>query len=374
MKRLTVTILSIFVGACAQAQSDLPFDVQPITSFDEPWAMAFLPDGRMLVTEKKGNLLIVNDAGQKTRPISGMPDVDYGGQGGLGDVALHPDFANNGYIYLSYAESGPGRTRGAAVARAVLNETNGGGYLSDFEVVWRQYPKVVGYGHYAHRIRFDDEGYLFISSGDRQKFTPAQDMQANIGKIVRLNDDGSVPEDNPFVDYYDQDPLVDDDGVYPQIWSLGHRNPLGIAFDLDGQLWNIEMGPRGGDELNRVLRGKNYGYPIVSNGRHYDGRDIPDHDTRAEFEAPKAWWTPVISPGGFMIYSGAMFPEWQGDGFIAGLSSEALIRIEFDGENAREAERFAMGKRIRAVVQGPDGAIWLLEDKKGGRLLKLTPP
>jgi len=242
------------------------------------------------------NLLIVNDAGQKTRPISGMPDVDYGGQGGLGDVALHPDFANNGYIYLSYAESGPGRTRGAAVARAVLNETNGGGYLSGFEVVWRQYPKVVGYGHYAHRIRFDDKGFLFISSGDRQKFTPAQDMQANIGKIVRLHDDGSVPEDNPFVDYYDQNPLVDDEGVYPQIWSLGHRNPLGIAFDLDGQLWNIEMGPAGGDELNRVVKGANYGYPVVSNGDHYDGREIPDHDTRPEFSAPAsgAALTPLL--------------------------------------------------------------------------------
>lgn len=376
MTRLTVILLSFFVGACAEAQSDLPFDVQPITSFDEPWAMAFLPDGRMLVTEKKGNLLIVNDAGQKTRPISGMPDVDYGGQGGLGDVALHPDFANNGYIYLSYAEGGVGRTRGAAVARAVLNETNGGGYLSDFEVVWRQYPKVVGYGHYAHRIRFDDEGYLFISSGDRQKFTPAQDMQANIGKIVRLNDDGSVPEDNPFVDYYDQDPRVDDDGVYPQIWSLGHRNPLGIAFDLDGQLWNIEMGPAGGDELNRVVKGANYGYPVVSNGDHYDGREIPDHDTRPEFSAPAAWWTPVISPGNLMVYKGNLFADWRGNALVAGLSSRAIIRIALDGEAAREVERYDMGARIRSVVEGPDGALWVLEDERQdsrGRLLKLTP-
>jgi glucose/arabinose dehydrogenase len=376
MKRLTVTILSIFVGACAQAQSNLPFDVQPITSFDEPWAMAFLPDGRMLVTEKKGNLLIVNDAGQKTRPISGMPDVDYGGQGGLGDVALHPDFANNGYIYLSYAESGPGRTRGAAVARAVLNETNGGGYLSGFEVVWRQYPKVVGYGHYAHRIRFDDKGFLFISSGDRQKFTPAQDMQANIGKIVRLHDDGSVPEDNPFVDYYDQNPLVDDEGVYPQIWSLGHRNPLGIAFDLDGQLWNIEMGPAGGDELNRVVKGANYGYPVVSNGDHYDGREIPDHDTRPEFSAPAAWWTPVISPGNLMVYKGNLFADWRGNALVAGLSSRAIIRIALDGESAREVERYDMGARIRSVVEGADGALWVLEDERldsRGRLLKLTP-
>jgi len=376
MKRLTVTMLSIIVGACAQAQGNLPFEVQQITSFDEPWAMAFLPDGRMLVTERKGNLLIVNDAGQKTRPLSGMPDVDYGGQGGLGDVAVHPDFENNGYIYLSYAEGGPGGTRGAAVARAVLNETNGGGYLSDFEVIWRQYPKVIGFGHYAHRMRFDDEGYLYISSGDRQKFTPAQDMQANLGKILRLHDDGSVPDDNPFVDYYDQDPLVDDDGVYPQIWSLGHRNPLGIAFDLDGQLWNIEMGPAGGDELNRVVRGANYGYPLVSNGDHYDGREIPDHDTRPEFSAPAAWWTPVISPGNLMVYKGGLFADWRGNALVAGLSSRAIIRIALDGESAREVERYDMGARIRSVVEGPDGALWVLEDERQdsrGRMLKLTP-
>ena len=241
----------------------------------------------MLVTEKKGDLLIVSQDGEKSRPVGGVPDVDYGGQGGLGDVALHPDFADNGLIYLSYAEGGPGGTRGAAVTRAVLNQTERGGNLSDAEVIWRQYPKVVGRGHYGHRLLFDDEGYLWISSGDRQKFTPAQDMQANLGKILRLNDDGSVPDDNPFVNYQDQDPFVDDEGVYGQIWSLGHRNPLGLAFDLDGQLWNIEMGPAGGDELNRVVRGSNYGYPVVSNGEHYNGREIPNHDTRPEFAAPE---------------------------------------------------------------------------------------
>ena len=376
MKRLLVSTLGLILSVSAQAQSDLPFNIESVTTFNEPWAMAFLPDGRILVTEKKGNLYIVNQAGQKTNALRGVPDVVYRGQGGLGDVALHPDFSENGLVYLSYVEGGEGRTRGAAVVRAVLNETDGGGHLSDVEVIWRQYPKVVGYGHYGHRLLFDDDGHLFISSGDRQKFTPAQDMQANLGKILRLNDDGSVPEDNPFVDYFDQDAFVDDEGVYGQIWSLGHRNPLGIAFDLDSQLWNIEMGPQGGDELNRVVPGGNYGYPIVSNGEHYDGRAIPDHDTRPEFLKPAEWWTPVISPGRLMFYGGELFADWHGNAFAAGLSSRAIVRIEMDGTEAREVERYEMGERIRSIVEGPEGALWVLEDERndsGGRLLKLTP-
>ena len=332
-----------------------------------------MPDAALLVTEKQGRLLLVSADGQRSEAVAGVPEVDYGGQGGLGDVALHPEFTDNGLIYLSYAEAGVGGTRGAAVMRAVFNQTDRGGYLSDASVIWRQYPKVVGLGHYGHRLLFDADGYLWISSGDRQKFTPAQDMQSNMGKILRLHDDGSIPSDNPFVNYIKQDPLVDDEGIYGQIWSLGHRNPLGLQFDTEGQLWVIEMGPAGGDELNLVVRGGNYGYPVVSNGDHYDGREIPDHDTRPEFAAPAVWWTPVISPGGFMVYDGELFADWRGDGFIAGLSSRSLVRIEFEGETAREAERFDMGKRMRAVAQGPDGAIWMLEDKKGGRLLRLTP-
>jgi len=294
--RILLVILALSLGALAAppAGAEPPFTIEAIASFDEPWAMAFLPDGRMLVTEKKGNLLIVTQDGKKSRPVRGMPDVDYGGQGGLGDVALHPDFANNKLIYLSYAEGGDGGTRGAAVARAVLSEGDGTASLSRFEVIWRQYPKVVGFGHYGHRIAFDDKGYLYISSGERQKFTPAQDMQSTLGKIVRLRDDGSVPGDNPFVDYFSKDALVDDEGVYGQVWSLGHRNPLGLAFDLDGRLLVMEMGPAGGDELNLIKRGANYGYPVVSNGDHYDGRVIPDHDRHAAGirEAPA-----VVDPG-----------------------------------------------------------------------------
>jgi glucose/arabinose dehydrogenase len=302
--------------------------------------------------------------------------VDYGGQGGFADVALHPDFTGNRLVYLSYAEGGGGDTRGAAVARGVLEETGEDAALLDLEVIWRQYPKVLGYGHYGHRLRFDQDGYLWISSGDRQKFTPAQDMQSNIGKVLRLRDDGSVPEDNPFVNYLEQNPLADDVGVYGQIWSLGHRNPLGMAFDPDGRLWEIEMGPAGGDELNLIKRAANYGYPVVSNGDHYDGREIPDHDTRPEFEEPAITWNPVISPGYLMVYGGDLFSDWRGNALAAGLSSEAIVRIELDGERAREVERYDMGARIRSVVEGPDGALWVLEDERrgsGGRLLRLTP-
>jgi glucose/arabinose dehydrogenase len=189
-------------------------------------------------------------------------------------------------------------------------------------------------------------------------------MGSNLGKIIRLNDDGSLPADNPF---------ASQGGVAAQVWSLGHRNILGMAFDANGKLWAHEMGPAGGDELNLIVRGANYGYPIVSNGDHYDGRPIPDHDTRPEFAAPKVTWTPVISPAGFVIYSGSLFPQWKGSGFIGGLSSTSLVRVAFDGDSAREAERFNMGERIREVEQGPDGALWLLEDGSKARLLKLTP-
>ncbi len=338
------------------------FSAQERARFDEPWAMSFLPNGDLIVTEKRGAIKRVDAAG-KIGIISGGPTVDYGGQGGLGDVVPHPQFAANGWIYLSYAEAGDGDLRGAAVARAKLAlDDAGGGALSDLQVIWRQVPKVSGRGHYGHRIAFDRNGMLWISSGDRQKFDPAQDMASNLGKTIRLHDDGSVPKDNPF---------ADQGGVAAQVWSLGHRNPLGIAFNAEGALWMQEMGPAGGDELNLIERGSNYGWPIVSNGDHYDGKEIPDHPTRPEFNAPEIHWTPVIAPAGFIIYSGDRFPQWKGNGFIGGLASQALVRIEFAGSTAREAERFDMGHRIRDVEQGPDGAIWLLEDGSDARLLRL---
>ena len=328
----------------------------------------------MLVTEKKGVLYLLDDNGRKFT-VRGTPDVDYGGQGGFGDVALHPDFENNGLVYLSYAEAGVGGTRGAAVARGQLREINGRDTLTDMEVIWRQYPKVLGRGHYGHRIVFDDDGYLWISSGDRQKFTPAQDMQSNIGKVLRLNDDGSILADNPFVNYRSQDPLVDRTGVFGEVWSLGHRNPLGLVIDLDGQVWDMEMGPEGGDELNRVVRGGNYGYPVVSNGDHYDGREMPDHDTDDSFLKPAIWWSPVVSPGNMIVYKGDRF-SWRGNALIAGLSSRAIVRVELDGDEAREVERYDMGARIRGVFEAADGSLYVLEDERAdsqGRLLRLTP-
>jgi len=354
-------------GAANTPEDAKPFVVTEVAQFVEPWAMTFLPDGRALVTEKKGALKLLGTDG-KIGNVSGVPVVDYGGQGGFGDVVLHRDFATNGWVYLTFVEAGEDGTRGAVLARAKLAlDAEGNGSLSALEVIWRQVPKFKGRGHFSHRVAFSPDGMMFVSSGEREEFDPAQDMTSNAGKIVRLNDDGSVPGDNPF---------SDKGGVAAQIWSLGHRNLLGLAFDAQGQLWNIEMGPRGGDELNRVERGSNYGYPIVSNGNHYDGRDIPDHVTRLEFNAPEVTWNPVISPAGLVIYNGALFADWQGDAFIGGLSGKALVRVEFHGAGAREAARYDMGQRIREVEQGTDGSLYLLEDEdegSGGRLLKLTP-
>ncbi len=355
------------------SESSIPFLATPVASFDEPWAMTFLPDGRLLVTEKPGQLLVVTQAGEKSQPVIGVPEVDYGGQGGLGDVILHPDYPSNKLIYLSFSEAGEGDTRGAAVARArLVLGSEGAGELRDLRIIWRQQHKVTGRGHYGHRLAFSADGHLFIASGERQKFQPAQDMNQNLGKIVRLHDDGTVPKDNPFFD-----PSSDGGGTAAEVWTLGHRNPLGLAFDAQGRLWNQEMGPRHGDELNLVVRGSNYGYPEVSEGDHYGGQPIPDHGTRPEFAAPAVFWVPAISPAGLMIYSGDLFAGWKGDAFIGGLSSRSLVRVTFNSDaaavTAREAERFDMGARIREVEQGPNDAIWLLEDADGGRLLKLTP-
>jgi glucose/arabinose dehydrogenase len=328
--------------------------------------MTFLPDSRLLVTEKKGALRILNKDGT-LGTISGIPAVNYGGQKGLGDVVLHPQYARNNMVYLSWSEPGPNNTNGAAVGRGKLVLDGAGGRIEALQVIWRQQPKLASGGHTSHRLAFAPDGHLFITSGERQQFDPAQDMKGNLGKVVRLTDSGAVPPDNPF---------AKDGGVTAQIWSLGHRNLLGIAFDAKGRLWTHEMGPRGGDEFNRIEKGSNYGWPIVSNGTHYDGRDIPDHPTRPEFNAPEVFWNPSISPAGLMIYSGQLFPQYQGSAFIGGLSSQALIRVEINGTEARKADQWDMGQRIREVEQGPDGAIYLLEDQRGGtggRLLKLTP-
>lgn len=352
-----------FLKITGSAGSELK--VERITEFNEPWAMTFLPGGSMLVTEKSGPLLLVDPDSKTKVPVDGVPKVAYGGQGGLGDVILHPDFAGNRLVYLSYAEQGVFGKKGAAVARGRLNSSVTHPALLDMEIIWRQTPKVTGSGHYSHRMAFSPDRKLFITSGDRKKQKPAQNWSQNLGKVIRLNPDGTVPADNPFQDKGE---------IAKTFWSLGHRNLLGIAFDENGRLFTHEMGPRHGDEFNLTVGGENYGWPIVSWGDHYSGVSIPDHDTRPDLNGPEIYWVPTVAPSGLIIYNGSLFPEWHGNAFIGGLASKSLLRVAIEGDKAEEVERFIMGRRIREVEQGPDGAIWVLEDKQGGRLLRLSRP
>lgn len=372
---LTCTILVPLLAGCAadaarqnagaaRQPAGLPFQVQVVADFEAPWAMTFLPDGRMLITEKAGVLYVVSADGQQRTRVDGIPGVSSDGQGGLMDVVVHPGFAQNRLVYFSYAEAGQGG-KGVVLARGVFDD-GAQPALRKVETLFRASPYVEGDGHFSGRIAFSSDGYLFFTNGERQKFEPAQDPKATLGKVLRLQEDGTPAPGNPLVSK----------GFHPAVWSYGHRNLLGIAFDAGGNLWEQEMGPQGGDEVNLILPGRNYGYPIVSDGDHYDGKPIPAHDTRPEFEKPKVSWNPVISPAGLIAYSGKLWPQWKGDLFIGGLSSEALIRVDVDGTNARKGDQWPMGERIREPEEGPDGAIWLLEDgRRGakGRLLKLTP-
>lgn len=342
-------------GDNAAPAADVVFDTVEVARFDSPWAMTFLPDGSMLVTEKAGRMLHVAADGSNPRPLQGLPEVKSAGQGGLGEVVIHPDFVRNRLVYFSY--SAPGDESAIVLARGRLD----GERLADVQTLFRASPSVSGNGHYAGRIAFGPDGLLYVSTGERQKFDPAQDVRATLGKVLRLTDEGKPAPDNPLAGRGD-----------PAIWSYGHRNPLGLAFDLQGRLWVAEMGPEGGDELNLIERGRNYGWPVVSNGDHYDGRDIPDHPTRPEFEAPAVSWNPVISPSSLIFYTGDAFPGWRGKALIGGLSSKALVVVDIATPGAREVARFPM-KRIRAVDQGPDGFVYLLEDGPSGRLLKLRP-
>ncbi|MFK7859485.1 MAG: PQQ-dependent sugar dehydrogenase [Granulosicoccus sp.] len=353
-------------------------DVMALGEFDRPWAMTFLPTGELLVSEKGGRLWMVHPVAQSGSrqfsqataatlqrvEVAGVPAVQARGQGGLGDIVPHPEFADNRQVYISYVER-DGDLSGAAVVRARLEAEDATRVrLVDQSVIWRQSPKVRGEGHYGHKLAFSPAGYLYITSGERQKFDPAQDMQMNLGKVIRVHDDGQIPKDNPWIEAGD---------IAGEFWSIGHRNPLGIAFSDTGDLWVHEMGPRGGDELNRVVEGENYGYPVVSNGRHYSGAPIPDHDTRPDLKAPEITWDPVISPSSLLIYSGNRYAGWQGNGLIGGLSSQSLVRVSLE-EPVAEIERFDMNQRIREVEQDADGFVYLLEDGTGGRLLKLSAP
>jgi len=360
---LSATLLGATVSA-AQTAGGKPFSETVVADFESPWAMTVLPDARMLVTEKKGQMLLVSADG-KTRQTVATITVDSAGQGGLMDVVIAPDFATSKRVYFSYSSAGEGG-KGVVLARGRLRPDGGGGErLGEIEVIFSARPFVEGNGHYSGRIAFSPDGkYLFFTNGERQKFTPAQDPQATLGKVLRLTLDGKPAPGNPLAAK----------GFAPEVWSYGHRNLLGIAFDGQGRLWEQEMGPKGGDEVNLIMPGRNYGWPNASNGSHYDGRDIPDHAPGDGYELPKVWWNPVISPGGLMIYTGKMFPQWQGDAFIGGLSSQSLVRVDLDGQNARKGDQWPMGARIRDVDQGPDGAIWLIEDggKSQGRLIRLT--
>lgn len=339
------------------------YQLTNIAQFNEPWAMTLLKDDRLLVTEKKGKLQLFDPKTRKKIEVKGIPKVAYGGQGGLGDIALHPEFEQNHIIYLSYAEAGQGGY-GAVVARGELDLSNvQKPQVKNLKTIWKQVPKVLGQGHYAHRLLFGSDGKLWISSGERQKFDPAQNMQSNLGKILRLNEDGTPASGNPFSGQGE---------IAKQVWSLGHRNPLGIAFDPNGKLWVAEMGPKGGDELNLIVKGENYGYPLVSNGDHYDGRDIPDHHTRPEFKAPEISWTPVISPSSLIFYTGSQFPAWKNKALIGGLSSKAIVVVDTAIKPVTEVQRLDMKQRIRDLLQAADGSIWVLEDGSNARLLKMT--
>jgi aldose sugar dehydrogenase len=346
-----------------------PFTVTEIAEFSTPWAMAFLPGSGVpltnmaLLTEKEGKLWLVDVTNGQRTAVSGVPSVKVAGQGGLGDVMPHPDFAGNRRVYLSFAEAGGGGTSGAALGYGTLDLSNSAApALRDFKVIWRQQPKVSGDGHFSHRIAFGTDGFIYLTSGDRQKMEPAQDFSGNLGKVLRLTDEGAPAPGNPWASR---------GGVAAEFWTMGHRNGLGLQFAPDGRLWESEMGPEGGDEINLIISGRNYGWPRASNGSHYGGGPIPDHKPGDGFEAPKVWWTPSISPGSLMIYTGDKFPQWKGDALVGALSGKALIRIDINGDRARKADQWPMGERIRAVDQGPDGSVYLLEDE--GRLLRLDP-
>jgi aldose sugar dehydrogenase len=360
-------LLSVASPAAAQNAQRLKTQkgdilVETVASgLNHPWGLAFLPDGRMLVTERPGRLRVVAD-GQVSQPLGGVPRVQAQGQGGLLDVALDPDFAANRLVYLTFSEPGEGGAS-TAVARGRLNDA--GSALEKTEVVFRQMPKVSGGIHFGSRLAFSRDGKLFVTMGDRGKFDPAQDLSVHIGKIVRINPDGSVPQDNPFVGRAN---------ARPEIWTYGNRNVQAAAVHPQtGALWEAEHGPRGGDELNLAEAGKNYGWPLVSWGRHYDGRDIPDPPTRPDLAGSVHQWTPVIGASGMAFYTGDALSGWRGDVLVGGLVSQGIVRLTLDGARVAGEERISLGARIRDVRQGPDGFVYALTDADNGRILRLRP-
>jgi glucose/arabinose dehydrogenase len=407
MMRIFQAGLFLALAACGAstptvaASSDPPFTIATVASFDSPWAMTFLPGSGVkltnaaLVTEKPGRIWLIDVATGRKKPVSGAPRVVVSSQGGLLDIAAAPSFAGDRAVYLTYSEPSANGGSGLALARARLVDLATGPRLDGLTVLWHDPAGGKG-GQFGAKIAFAPDGQsLFLSSGERQRFTPAQDSSQPLGKILHLTLDGKPAPGNPFAGKVGAatvavtDPPRDTVAAktaasrqftWPgpnltpaETWSTGHRNPYGLAFAPDGRLWEHEMGPRGGDEVNLILPGRNYGWPNVSNGSNYDGVDIPDHRAGDGYEAPKVWWDPSVSPAGMIIYTGDLFPQWKGDALLGALSGEAFIHVKIRGDQASKADQWDMGHRIREVEQGPRGEVYLLEDGDGARLLRLEP-
>ena len=406
MKHSAIAMLFLAItssGASAQVNAGeqkvepkLPFAITQVTTLRLPWKIAFLPDGRMLITEKVGGLALVTQQGVKT-PVANVPAVRWEGQGGMLGVYLSPNYATDHNVYLTYSEPGNGGSS-LALARAQLKIGNGAASLEGLQVIWRDGERGEG-GQFGAVVAFSpDSKYLFLTVGERQRMTPAQDPNQPLGKLLRLTLDGKPAPGNPMEGKTGAatvpviDPPSDTEAAktapvvrtytFPgpnltpaETWASGLRTPYGLAFAPDGRLWELEHGPRGGDELNLIAPGKNYGWPLVSYGRNYNGVPIPHPDTRPDLTKPVIYWVPVIAPGNLMFYKGAMFPQWNGSAFASGLASEALIRITFDGKGGAQAtERWDMGRRVRDVEVAPDGALWMVEDANPGGVFRLTPP
>jgi len=405
---LTAVMLVTLVSTAARAQTNagelkveesLPFTITKVAEFKLGWRLAFLPDGRMIITEKVGPVWLVTQTGEKTA-IDNVPKVEYGGQGGMLGVFLSPHYADDYFVYLTYSEPGEAGETGVsslALARAKLTIGDGKASLEGLQVIWRDVPKGKG-GQFGAQIAFSPDGqYLFLTVGEHQRMTPAQNPDSALGKIMRLTLDGKPAAGNPNAGKTGASslPLIDpprnteqakeapvvstytftEPNLFPsETWASGFRTPYGLAFSPDGRLWEVEHGPRGGDELNLIEPGKNYGWPLVSYGVNYDGVPIPSPDTRPDLQKPVIYWTPVIAPGNLIFYDGAMFPQWKGSALISGLSTMSLNRITFDGKaGATPAERWRVGFRLRDVEVGPDGALWMLEDNNPGGLYRAVP-
>jgi len=369
LRSLSIALLIAGTGACQDAGQVAPSGETKVTvttiagGLEHPWSLAFLPDGRMLVTERPGRMRYVTRDGALSEPIAGLPSVHAKGQGGLLDVILDPAFESNSTIYFSYAEPAADGTNGTAVARARLD----GGRLADVKVIFRQQPKVAGNHHFGSRLVFARDGKLFVTTGERNsERAKSQDLGTHLGKILRITPEGGVPTDNPFVGR---------EGALPEIWSYGHRNAQGATLHPDsGQLWAVEHGPRGGDEINLPQAGRNYGWPIITYGREYSGPSIGEGTAKAGMEQPVHHWIPSISPSGMAFHDGHGFPAWKGQLFIGALTAQQLVRLEVEPDGkVLEEERIAIGKRVRDVREGPDGALYLLTDEDAGEVLRVVP-